>query len=884
MSEVRQDLEAGLSGQYTLEREIGRGGMATVWLARDLKHQRPVALKVLLPELAQSLGPERFRREIATAARLQHPHILSVHDSGEAGGQLWFTMPYVHGESLRERIRREGRLAVDEALRITREAAQALAYAHAEGVVHRDIKPENILITRDGSTLVADFGVARALGTEERGDNLTQTGSAIGTPTYMAPEQATGDRGIDGRADQYALAAVCYEMLVGEPPFTGANVAQLMAARFSTPVPDAQQKRAEVPPRVASALRSALALKPDDRYADLPEFMRALTGSQSGFTPVHSQTLTSPVVVKSKRGRYVGLAVLALAAAVAVTLIMRGRTGGVAVAASPADAPGVTRLAVLPFENQGDSADAYFAEGVSDAVRGKLAGVHGMQVTARTSSVQYRHAGKSLQDIGRELGVAYLLTGTVSWSKSGGTSRVRVNPELVEVSTGSSKWGQPFDAALTDVFQVQADIAGKVASALNVALGSKERTDIAERPTENLAAYDAFLRGEAVSQGLSVNDPQSLRAAVGYYRQALALDSSFALAWTQITRAHAMLHFYGTSAPEEAAAAQDALRRAQGLAPSRAATLLAAGQFDGMVKRDWAGALDIYEQALQLAPANPDLLSAAARAELSLGRWESALNHLESAQQLDPRSVATLDNLTRTLVFLERWPEARAAADRALIVAPATPQVIEWKAMSYLGEGDLAGAQRVLREAERVLDPTPLSAFIANYNDLFWVLEKPRQELVVTLPVSAFDGDRATWAMVRAQIYRLWGDSTHMRAYADTAAREFEAQSRAAPQDGQAPAIRALALAYLGRKAEAIAEAERAIRLVPLGRDAYIGAYMQHMYVRTLIAANETGRAVQELDKLLRIPYFISRPYVRIDPGYERLRGNPAFERLMSGS
>jgi len=205
-----------LRGRYALERELGRGGMATVYLAQDIKHERPVALKVLRPALAMSMGPDRFRREITTAARLQHPHILSVHDSGETEGLLWYTMPYVRGESLRDRLKREGRLPLDETLRITSEAGRALDYAHREGVIHRDIKPENILLTLDGDTLVADFGIARALGGPSE-NRLTQAGLALGTPAYMAPEQATGERGVDARTDQYSLAVVCYEMLTGRP-------------------------------------------------------------------------------------------------------------------------------------------------------------------------------------------------------------------------------------------------------------------------------------------------------------------------------------------------------------------------------------------------------------------------------------------------------------------------------------------------------------------------------------------------------------------------------------------------------------------------------------------------------------------------------------------
>ncbi|HEY9507281.1 MAG TPA: serine/threonine-protein kinase, partial [Gemmatimonadales bacterium] len=257
-------LADALRDRYLLERELGRGGMATVYLAQDLRHGRPIALKVLHPDLAQSLGPERFQREVHLAARLQHPHILSVHDSGEDAGRLWFTMPFVEGESLRDRLRRERQLPVDDALRIAVEAARALEYAHKHGVVHRDIKPENILLTGDGSTLVADFGIARALGGD---DGLTQTGLAVGTPAYMSPEQGAGDKAIDARTDVYSLASVLYEMLAGEPPYTGPSAQALIVKRLSEPPPSVRSLRPSVPEGVDQAIRRALAPVPADRFA-----------------------------------------------------------------------------------------------------------------------------------------------------------------------------------------------------------------------------------------------------------------------------------------------------------------------------------------------------------------------------------------------------------------------------------------------------------------------------------------------------------------------------------------------------------------------------------------------------------------------------------------
>ncbi|HEU4649538.1 MAG TPA: protein kinase [Gemmatimonadales bacterium] len=883
MTDPREQLQSGLSGSYALERELGRGGMATVYLAQDLKHDRPVALKVLHPELAHALGPERFQREIRLAARLQHPHILPVHDSGDTAGLLWFTMPYVRGESLRDRLRRDGTLPVEDAIRVAREAAQALQYAHDEGVVHRDVKPENILLAKDGSTLVADFGVARALSAAAGADpdtHLTETGSAIGTPTYMAPEQAVGQKAIDGRADQYSLAAVCYEMLTGSAPFTGTTVAALMAARFTTPVPSARGQRPEVPAAVDAALKRALALKPEDRFESMQAFVRALTGGASGFTPTHSQTV--PVAAFRRLRRMPRARAVAVATGAALVLIAATLGGRALWRRTTATAPNVIRLAVLPFENLGDSADSYFADGVSDAVRGKLAALAGVQVIARGSSEQYRHTSKSPQQIGQELGVEYLLTGTVRYAKTPeGVNRVQVNPELVQVATSATRWGQPFDAALTDVFKVQADIAGRVAAALDVALGAKEQQDLAQRPTQNLAAYDAFLKGEAASQGMMLSDPAALRRAIPYYEQSVALDSTFGLAWAQLARSHATLFWLATPTPAVAQAAKRALERAQRYAPDRAATLLALGIYRGNVQRNWGQALAAYDAGLAREPASAELLTATARAELSLGRWNDAVAHLQRAQTLDPRSVSTLELLGRTLGFLQRWPEAQDAIDRGLALVPASLPLLLCKATYLVSKGNLAAAQAVVRNLPKEIDQSAAAAFFATYYDLYWLLDDAQQRLVLALPLSAFGDDPATWALTKAQLEHLRGDAVAARAWADSAQRAYAVQLRELPDDPQLHVLRGLALAYLGRRDEAIQEGQRGVSLAPISKEAWSGPYYEHQLARIYLVLGEPEKALDQLEPLLAMPSYLSPGWLRIDPNLAPLRDNPRFKKLV---
>ena len=583
------ELRAALADRYRFERELGRGGMATVYLAHDLRHDRPVALKVLHRERAATLGPERFQREIRTAARLQHPHILSVHDSGELPGNavrppvLWFAMPFVDGESLRDRLAREKQLPVEDAVQIAREAADGLEYAHRQGVIHRDVKPENILLA-DGHALVADFGIAKAAAdgrTEGRTNGrvdvrLTETGTTLGTPAYMSPEQAAGEDALDGRSDQYSLACVLWEMLAGEPPFSGPTAGVMLARRFTETPRPLRLVRGTVPEGVERAVARALSRSPADRFASAAEFGLALRDGLA-----RDPTLGPTRIVAAAPGAGRGLR-LPVALAFGVVLGLGALIGWLRSRphAGAAEAGGPKRLAVLPFENLGRPQDTYFADGITDEIRGKLAALPGLQVTASSSSSQYRKTSKTPQEIGHELGVQYLLTGKVRWEQgAGGQSRVRVSPELIQVATASTRWQEPFDAALTDVFQVQADVASRVAQAMDVALGAYEKEALAGKPTASLPAYQLYLQGNEAAAGFDQVAPADLRRAIGYYERAVALDSTFALAWAQLSRAHS--YIYQISLPTTAGAAQAkvAVERALALSPGLAQGHLALGDY-----------------------------------------------------------------------------------------------------------------------------------------------------------------------------------------------------------------------------------------------------------------------------------------------------------------
>jgi eukaryotic-like serine/threonine-protein kinase len=868
----RDQLQAALGAHYTIERELGRGGMATVYLARDQRHERLVAIKVLRSDLGAAVGPERFTREIKLAAGLQHPHIVSVHDSGVTpAGQLWFTMPYVEGESLRTRLEREKQLPLDDALQIAREVADALSYAHQQGVIHRDIKPENILLSR-GHAMVADFGVARGMGddADADGQRLTETGMALGTPAYMSPEQATGERTLDARTDVYALGCVLYEMLSGEPPYTGATAQVILAKRLTGEVPSVRRLRPAVPPRMDAALAKALAPVPADRFPSASAFVGALadTGDRGGAARALSRAgWRTPLMA--------GVAGLALLVIIGVIALRHFS------AAPPASAPPVNtpvRLAVLPFDNLGDSADAYFADGMTDAVRGKLTAIPGLEVIAPASSGEYRKTMKTPQQIGQELRVQYLLVGKVRWAKAPGSpQRVEVSPALVEASSAADKWEQPFDALLTDVFQVQADIAGKVAQQLQVTLNPSGRHTLEQRPTTNLDAYDAYLRGREAENGAAGSE----RRAAELYQMAVHRDSAFALAWAALSEAHTAIYGSGVPTPADAEAARAAAERAVALAPDLPEAHDALGAYYAVVRDDYARAAAEVQAGLRLSPNNALLVRDAAYAEIGFGHWDQAIALTEHATQLDPRNLGTATDLGWQYLYLRRYADARTVLDRVLATVPGRLDVRQFRAKVDLAQGDLPAAREIIRKGSFAVDTATLVVLLAETH-IGWALDSAQGRVLRSLPPSAFDNDRGIWGLVLAQEYALRGDRVRARAYADSARVAYEAHLRVTPNDANLHAQHGVALAYLGRRDEAVAEGKRGVALVPMSTDAFSGPAYLHQLARIYILVGEPEQALDQLEPLLKLPYYLSPGWLRIDPNFAPLRGNRRFDRIIA--
>jgi serine/threonine-protein kinase len=638
----------GLADRYTVERELGRGGMATVYLATDRRHQRSVAIKVLGHDLASTLGAERFLREIQTAARLQHPNILALHDSGEVDGSLFYVMPYVEGESLRNRLDREKRLPLDEAVRITREIAAGLAYAHARHVVHRDIKPENILFP--GGTageaphaLIADFGIARA--PAEGSDTLTQAGISLGTPSYMSPEQASGEPRIDGRSDTYSLACVLYEMLGGHPPFLGTTTQEILARHLRDPVPPLRTIRPDVPESVERAVSRALAKIPEARYATSVEFAAALT--------------SVPVSAKRSRGWAIAAVALALIAmGYGVTVLMdRPDHRGTAAADD------VPSIAVLPFTNvNGDSANAPFSDGVADELTTALGRVGGLNVVARASAFSFRRSGLDAREIGRRLGVRYVVEGRVRSADQ----RRRVGAELIDIETGTEIWSDTFDGDVGsgDVFSIQDSITRSIVRQVLPRIAAQALPSPARRPTESGVAHDLYLQGRYFFER---RDSVSQSRAQTYFRQAIASDSSFALAYAGLSDAYSHQSVFGLASPGvNFPKARENAERALELDSSLVEVHTSLGFIALFHDWDYAAAGRAFAKAIAVNPRYAPAhlfrawyLIAADSAAESLAEGRLALS-------LDPFSSVISTRLVTFLYLNRRFDEAVEQAKRTL--------------------------------------------------------------------------------------------------------------------------------------------------------------------------------------------------------------------------
>ena len=744
MTDLRDQLQQDLGNAYTLERELGGGGMSRVFLARDNTLGRQVVIKILPPEMAAAVSSQRFRREVQLAANLQHPHIVPLLSAGETNGLPYFTMPYVKGESLKAHLLKVGELPLSEAIRILREVASALAYAHENNVVHRDIKPDNVLISGD-SAVVTDFGVAKALSaSSDASSGLTSMGVALGTPAYMAPEQATADPHLDHRADIYALGIMAYEMITGTTPFANRTPQATLAAHVTEPPEPVNRKRSNTPPGLAAIVMRCLEKRAADRPQSAREVMNqldALTTPSGGMTP------TAAYRVPAKKPRWMvpvaaGLVVVLGLGAVAFN---KFKSGGSQSAETFVEQKSI---AVLPFKNMsGDPSNEYFSDGLSEELMNVLGQIRGLRVAARGSSFQFKNKDADIREIGQKLGVETVLDGSVR--KNG--DQVRITAQLIDARNGYQLWTQTFDRKFDDVFAVQSEITRSIGAALSLQIvGARDR--IARGRPASAEAYEAYMKGLYSSR---LNNESALKTGLAHMQQAVRLDPGYAAAWAQVASMYSSMASFGVLRPEEANPKADtALAQALALDPELTVVQL--------VHAEHLRATGDHEKAeaafKSLLEKNPN--SAGARvgyaALLAMrGDADGAVREAQMAKVLNPLSTNNDHNVGIYMLMAGRNAEAIASLRAAVAGAPDDPFYLVTLGQALADAGQHAEATKL---AEKALTMAPGDSYIDLVRAYTYAHAQRRTDALKIVDAQAAKPDVVNYAFEMAGIYSALGE------------------------------------------------------------------------------------------------------------------------------
>ena len=883
--DVEGRVPGGKIGQFRIESELGRGGMGVVYLAHDTKLDRQVAIKSLPAELMDNpKARSRFSREARVLASLNHPNIAGIYEElKEAEGAGFLVLEYVPGDTLAERIGRK-RLKVKEALTIGLQIAEGVAAAHEKGVIHRDLKAGNIKITPEGKVKVLDFGLARAVGGEtlEQQSTITEPGRIIGTPAYMSPEQARGEQ-TDERSDIWSLGCVLYEMLTGRVPFEGGTPSDTLAGILERE-PDWQVLPQNTPANIHVLLRRCLTKDPrrrlqhiGDASIEISETLNLPAAAPPVTTP-SSASVKSEISARTRLRRMaviIGAFIIIILSAVGIRFIIKQP-------ALPSSKE--IRLVVLPFENLGSVEDEYFAAGITDAITARLAGIGGLGVISRQSAMQYKGREKSTRQIAKELGVDYILEGTVQRERpTDPNSRVRIIPQLIRVSDDTHVWAETYDNDMSEVFRLQSDLAERVAQALDITLLEPERRALQSEPTENIEAYEYYLRGnEYLYRSNLGND---FRIAIRMYEKAVELDPMFALAYTQLARAHDKMywHFYDRS-DQRLAMAKRAVDKAFQLNPNLPEAHVALGHYYYHGHLDYDRALEQFAIARKRQPNNSVLLSGVGWVQRRQGKFEKALANIKKASELNPRSGMLVEAVGHTYVLLRNYAEAERYFNRAISLAPDLPVPYSKKAWLYvLWQGSTEKARAVLEEALQNIKSAE-SPFVGTLASLD-VFDGNYQEALDRLSLKSEDVGGESYfipnALRYARIYGYMNKKEPAKKYYDEARSILELKIEERPEDARFHSSLGIAYAGLGRKEDAIREGRLGVELLPVTKEAMRGLSKVQDLARIYVMVGEYDLAIEQLEYLLSIPSELTISLLRLDPVWEPLRDHPRFKKLL---
>ncbi len=831
--------------------------MGEVYLADDTKLGRQVALKFLSRHHAadESLR-RRFTQEARAAAALNHPNIITIYEVSEYQGRPFIAMEFVNGPSLNEIIEEAG-LPYEKVVDITDQICEGLAEAHKAGLIHRDIKPSNLHIDEKGRVIILDFGLARIVGEAD----ISRSDSTSGTVNYMSPEQVRGEK-LTAASDLFSLGVVMYKMISGRLPFAGDYEAAVLYSTVNENPQNLSKLRPDIPPCLEEIVSRLLQKIPSERYQSAHEVQHDLQNCLK----------IKESVVKKRKSilRPVLYIIPALLILVILFLVLRN-----ILLKSPENGLKRQMVAVLPFENLGPPEDNYFADGMTDAVTTNLAKYRELGVISRASSMQYKNSSKNLRQIGAELGVAYILTGTIHWDKSEKLNRIRINTSLVKVKDDTYLWAQTYQPTMEKVFSLQSEIADDITRVLSPAVDWANRPVQVVEPTENLEAYDLYLRGNEYFN--RTWDKGDIENAILLYKKAVELDSNFALAYAMLARGQASMFWeYFDHSEDRKEAARQAAEKALAILPDLAEGHLAMGYYYYHCHLDYPRALAEFEVALKGQPNNSDLYNAIGAVERREGDLQHSVQNFSKALELDPRSHLKAFDVGLTYGMMRQYQQADKYLNRTITLAPDWPLAYIYKAwLPIIRDGNIKEAGQILQDGTKHAD-------LSRNRYYWWILRVIEPDLHRALGIIALGTDTVAFYLQKAQFNRLLGNYDIESSYADSARMILEKEIPEHSDDPRLQSYLGLAYAGLRRPEDALVHGEMAVKLLPASKEAFDAPFWVVNLAEIMVIVDEHDAAVGQLEFLLTIPGFVSVPYLKIDPLWIPLRENSGFQKLIS--
>jgi serine/threonine protein kinase/tetratricopeptide (TPR) repeat protein len=860
---------------YKILEKLGEGGMGVVYKAEDTKLKREVAIKFLPHHISSNdEDRKRFEIEAQAAASLNHPNITTIHSIEESDSEVFIVMEYIDGIELKGKIK-SGSISINEAVDIAIQIADGLEAAHKKGIVHRDIKSGNVMITKDGKAKIMDFGLAKV----GKGTQVTKVGTTVGTVAYMSPEQTRGEE-IDNRSDIWSFGVLLYEMVTGKQPFKGDYDQALVYSILNE-----EPETAEIS---STALRNiilkALEKEPVERYQKVSEMLADLIEIKNEtLTRTYSRSSERKTQIQKKKNKwFVPAAIIIFIAFLIVAYIYFNSRSSVNNVSSE-----IKMIVVLPFENLGSSEDEYFADGITEEITSKLSGLSGLGVIARASAAQYKNTNKSLDEIAKELGVGYILVGTIRWDKSGDVDKVRVNPELIRTSDGVQMWSEPYESEYSTSFKLQTQIASQVANAMDINLLQPEKKSLSTNLTENQEAYNLYLKGKDFLDYRN-QEPQNKTTAERLFKQAIYLDPNFAAAYAGLSKAYSdMYWFYYDHSQKTIDLSKQAVEKSLELNPEFYGGYASLAWYYYHCKLDYDKAIENFHRSLDLQPNNYDALGGLGAVLRRQGKVEESIPFIERAMNINPLSAQAIFELGASYYWSKKYSMAIPLFQKSMSQDPSSPvSYYHLSACYILSDGDLTNATEAINSGlkEGVIDKT---GYIIQRNTEIDIYSRNFEEALNDLKNSqnlVFD-EQFTFVPkdLNIGIVNLYlGRLNDAKKSFNSAIDFLNKKIKESPNDSRLYSALGIAYAGLSQKQNAVKWAKKGVELLPISKEALRGQARLNDLAKVYAMVGEYDLAIQILKKLINIPSEITPAILKIDPMWDKLRGNPEFNKLLA--